>query len=170
MNRFDRAREIARREALAAAWADSAKTLRSELDQEARAEYAANENGVTWTWRDFGQVVLPLSNEAVVVQDIDLLKAWVKEHHPEQIRVVEEVWSTFQTHLLKNGVVTADGVKDPATGEVIPGLGVRPGGVPKSLTITVEKTAKELYAAYAAQEVARALADEYGEQTGEAAA
>lgn len=167
MNRFDRAREIARREALAAAWSDSARTLRNELDTEAREEYAANGNGITWTWRDFGQVTLPLSNEAIVVTDIDVLKKWVKEHHPEQIRTVEEVWPAFQTHLIKNGVITAEGVKDPATGDVVPGLGVRPGGVPRALTVTVDKDAKQLYANYAAQEVARALAAEYGQQDGD---
>jgi hypothetical protein len=165
VNRFDRAREVARREALAAAWADSARTLREELDAEAREEYAANDNGVTWMWRDFGRVTLPLSEETIVVTDIDLLRKWVKEHHPEQIRVVEEVWPAFQTHLLKNGVITGEGVQDPETGSVVPGLAVRPGGVPKALTITVDKDAKRLFANYAAQEVERALAAEYGTPT-----
>jgi len=86
MNPSDVTKEIARREALAAAWAETAKELRAQLDEKARAEYEANGgSGITWKWRDLGRVTLPLTEEAPYIADIDALLKWVKQRHPEHI-------------------------------------------------------------------------------------
>ncbi len=167
MKRNDIIREIARREALGAAWNDSARGLRAELAAQATAEFEANGNGVTWTVKDLGRVCLPTTDEAVIVADVEPLKRWVKQHHPDELQIVVEVRPAFQTWLLKHATITEDGtVIHPRTGEVVPGLGVRPGGQPKSLTITVDRTVKDLYADYAAREVEAHLAGEHGTQDG----
>jgi hypothetical protein len=164
MNRFERAKEIARREALGAAWAASAKTLRQELADEAVAEFEANGNGVTWTMRDLGRVTLPLSEEAAYVANIDDLLKWVRVRHPEHVETVEQVRPAFQSWLLGNAQIAEGGaVVDPETGEVISGMAVREGGRPKALTITIARDAKALLASYAEREVAEALRAEFGE-------
>jgi hypothetical protein len=163
LNRTDLIREMARREAMAAAWAKSAKEIRARVEADARAEFEANGNGVTWTMRDLGKVILPLSVEAPTVADADVLLKWVAKRHPEQVETVLQVRPAFQTWLLKN-VQIGEGavVIDPETGEVVPGLGVREGGRPGALTLRVDAPVKQLLANYAEQEVTRALAAEYG--------
>jgi hypothetical protein len=174
MNRADKVKEIARQEALAAAWKTSAARLREELDREARADYAANGSGVTWTFRDLGQVTLPLSKEAVAVTGVDALLKWCKQTHPEQVEQVAQVRAAYQTYLLKNATVTEDGAvvlldERGQPGEAIPGMTVRSGGIPGALTITVDREVKPLLANYAANEVQRLLAAEYGATGPEAA-
>jgi hypothetical protein len=164
MNRTDRAREIARREALGAAWAASAKTLRQELAAEAVAEFEEHGNGVTWTMRDLGRITLPLTEEAAYITDIGHLLKWAKERHPENVETVEQVRAAFQSWLIGNATVAEGGVAvHPETGEVIPGMGVREGGQPKSLSITIARDAKALLASYAEREVAQSLHAEFGE-------
>jgi hypothetical protein len=170
MNRADKAREAARRDALASAWAASAKTLRGELEAEALAEFEEDGTGVSWTVRDLGRVTLPLSQEAPVIADIDALVKWVKERHPEHLETIEQVRAAFQTWLLQNVQITTDGdVIDPGTGEIVPGMAVREGNRPKSLSITVEPATKRLLAQYATAEVERLLVAEHG-QVSDAAA
>lgn len=160
MNRTDLTKEIARREALASAWSASAKELRTELELAARREFEENGTGVTWTMRDLGRVTLPLSTEAPVIADIDALVKWCKERHPENVETVEQVRAAYQTWLLGNGVCDGEFVVHPETGEVIPGLAVREGGKPKTLTVTVDREVKALYAKYASAVVAEELAAE----------
>lgn len=160
MNRTDLTKEIARREALASAWSASAKELRTELELAARREFEDNGTGVTWTMRDLGRVTLPLSTEAPVIADIDALLKWCKERHPDNVQTVEQVRVAYQTWLLGN-VVCDNGVAvHPETGEIIPGLAVREGGKPKTLTITFDRSVKDVYASYAAAVVAEEIAAE----------
>ncbi len=172
MNRYDKAREIARREAIAAEWNASAKVLRDEMDADARREWQENGSGTTWTFKDLGRVTLPLSNETPYVSDIAALLKWCKERFPQHVEQVEQVISSFQAWLLKNGVCDAEAgvVLHPKTEEVIPGLGVREGNQPGSLTVVVDPAAKALYRNYARQVVAEALAAEYGEAVRDVAA
>lgn len=163
-NRFDRAREVARLEALADAYKTVARERRAELDAEARAEWEANGCGVTWRMPDLGRVCLPLTEEAPWIADIDALLKWAKERHPENVETVEQVRAAFQKWLLDNVQITEGGaVVDPETGEVVPGMAVREGGQPKALTVTLDRDVKALFADYAKREVQRALAAEYGE-------
>lgn len=162
MNRQDKVKEIARQEAIAAAWKENAARLRAEVEAEAKEEFEANGNGITWNFRDLGKVTMPLSTEAPVVADIDALLKWCKERHPENVETVEQVRAAYQTWLLGNAKCDGDLVVHPGTGEVIPGMAVRQGGQPKALTITVDRDVKALYANYAKQAVADQLAAEYG--------
>lgn len=163
MTLADEVREIARCEALAAAWNARAREKRDDLRRRAVAEFEAQGVGVTWRIGDLGKVTLPLSTEAPIVADADLLCRWVERRHPDGVQTVKQVRSSFQTELLRN-VTAIDGVVTDGEGEIIPGLGVREGGQPKALTITVDAAAKKEYEAYAEAEVARQLIAEYGDQ------
>jgi hypothetical protein len=167
MNRAELAKEVARREALGAAWNASAKELREELDRQARAEHAEQGTGVTWTIRDLGKVTLPVSTEAPIVSDIDALLKWVRQRHPEHVETVEQVQAAFQTWLLQNVEITEDSKVVSPDGEIVPGMAVREGNRPKSLTITIDAPVKKLFASYAQQEVERQLVAEYGPATQE---
>lgn len=165
----DLAKEVARREALAAAYTASAKPLREELDRRARQAFTEQGIGVSWKVPDLGRITLPLTEEAPVISDIDALVKWVKERHPEEIQTVEQVRASFQTWLLQHVTVTEDGVVDP-DGEIVPGMAARIGGQPKSLSITIDPTVKRLFATYATAEVERQLMAEYGQAVPDVAA
>lgn len=150
VSRLDRVREILRLEGLAAAASARAADVRSSLDAEARAEFSREGTAPSWRMTDIGNVVLPLSKEAVVVDGPGALLRWVKERHPEQIRTTEEIWPAFVTHLLASCTVAGDVAVDPKTGEAVPGLTVRKGGEPKTLSITAAKDVKATFAAYGA--------------------
>ncbi|HWB34931.1 MAG TPA: hypothetical protein VHA75_02800 [Rugosimonospora sp.] len=163
LTRADKIAEITKREALAAAFRKSAASLREELQAEALAEFETNGTAASWTIRDVGRATLPLSQQAVVIADPDALAKWTKDRHPEHLETVEQVRSAYQTYLLQNAQPHPDGVVlDPITDEVIPGLAVRAGNVPGTLTIVPERGVKAVLAGWAEREVARLLAAENG--------
>lgn len=149
MNRVDRVREVMRLEGLAQAAYRRAAGHRTELEREARTELEREGTAPSWRLPNIGTVALPLSKEAPVIADIDALAEWVQQRHPSEIEHRRQVRPAFQAALLQH-VTCADGVViDPETGEVIPGLAVRPGGVPKALTIVASRDAKAILAANA---------------------
>jgi hypothetical protein len=48
---------------------------------------------------------------------------------------------------MRRAIVAGDVAVDDITGEVVPGVAVRPGGVPQSLTIRASYAARAVYAA-----------------------
>jgi hypothetical protein len=72
-----------------------------------------------------------VSKEAPYVADPSALAEWVKGRYPSEIR--EVVNPAFQSALLARLSPVGEVVMDRFTGEVVPGLGVRPGGLPQSL-------------------------------------
>lgn len=152
MNRLEATRQVLLLEAAAAKLKERAAAVRADLNADARAELA--EQGTRPTWRtDFGTWSLPVSEEAPTVTDGAALTAWCKERYPTEI--VEVVNPAFQTALLAQLLPVGEVVMDPATGEVVPGLGVRPGGVPQTLRFRANATAQTVAAEHAA-----ALVDE----------
>jgi hypothetical protein len=166
VKRSDKIQERLRRTALAEAWKAAADTLTDELEQEAREELARNGTRPSWSVQDIADVVLPLSKQAVVIDDIDALKKWTAAEHPEQIQTETTVRPAFQKYLLENARIV-DGAPVLEDGTPIPGLKVRQGGIPGTLSFKPTTEVKALLANYAAQEVARALAAEYGEAVAE---
>lgn len=160
MKRDERVREVLRLEGLAAAAYRRAAQHRAELDREARAELEREGTAPSWRLPDIGTVALPLSKEAAVVADVGDLAKWVAARYPTEVEQVRQVRPAFQTALLQRVVCTDDVVVDPETGEVIPGLAVRPGGVPKTLTITASRDAKAVFAAHGDQLLDAILAAE----------
>lgn len=131
MNRLEATQQVLLLEAAAAQLRERAKAVRLELDADARHEFEEQGAAPTWRLADLGTWSLPVSNEAPYVADPAALAEWVKRRYPSEIR--EVVNPAFQSALLQRLRPLGDGVYDPATGEAIPGLGVRPGGQPLSL-------------------------------------
>lgn len=145
MNRLQRVQEILRLEAIAAAATDRARQHRAVLDAEARAELEQHGTAPSWRMPGIGSVALSMSREAAVVADAPALTAWVAERHPTEVEHV--VREAFRKTLLTRSTPAGDVVVDSETGEIIPGLGVRPGGTPRALTITPTRDARDGYRA-----------------------
>jgi hypothetical protein len=131
VNRFEATREVLVLEAAAGQLRERAKTVRLQLDADARAELEEHGSAPTWRLADLGTWSLPVSKEAPTVTDDVALTGWVKQRYPSEI--VEVVNSAFFGALLRRLAVAGESVIDPLTGEVVPGLGVRPGGLPQTL-------------------------------------
>lgn len=146
--------QIAWLEQIKAVAGQKSAELREQLAADARAEYKKHGMGVQWKLSDLATVVLPLSQQAVYVRDPIVFLRWVKERYPDGVETVEQVRSGWQGQFLADCKVapkvdSPGDPYDPATGEVVPGLAVRPAGVPGTLTVTVKAAAKELFAALA---------------------
>ena len=140
--RFD---HVLRLEGLATAAKAAADAARAELDEEARGEYRRTGAAPTWRMPEFGTATLPLSKETVAVADINALLGWCRVNAPEQIRTVEEVRPLFQMWLTQNCVVVDGAAVHPSTGEVVPGLTVRAGGQPRSLSFRPEPAVRAAF-------------------------
>jgi hypothetical protein len=147
VNRTERLQEVLRLEGLAAAAAARAKTYRDELALEARDELAREGSAPTWRMPDLATITLAVSKETPYILDEHLLLQWCKQRYPSEVETVEQVRGAFRQRLLVEGIISGDSVVDGATGEVIPGAAVRPGGVPQSLTIRPSQAARVVYAA-----------------------
>lgn len=145
MNRRERFSEVLRLEGRGAAARARAAALRSALEEEARTEYDRDGTAPTWRMRDLGTATLPISKETVMVVDPGALLKWCKERHPHQVHTVEEVYPSFQAVLAAHCVAAGDVAALPDTGEVVPGLAVRPGGQPGSLTLRPATGVRWLY-------------------------
>lgn len=130
MNRAEMTRRVLLLEAAAQQLTERARAIRDDLNADARAEY--EEQGSAQTWRfDIGTWSQGISKEAPTVDNPTTWAAWVKRRHPDA--VVEVVNPPFQKALLASLETLGEVVIEPDTGEIVPGLGVRPGGVPLSL-------------------------------------
>lgn len=147
MNRTERLQEVLRLEGLAAAASARAKTYRDELSLEARDELAREGSAPTWRVTDLATITLAVSKETPYILDDYLLLQWCKDRYPEHVETVEQVKGAFRSRLLVEAIISGDSVVDGATGEVVPGAAVRPGGVPQSLTIRPSHAARSVYAA-----------------------
>lgn len=147
MNRTERLQEVLRLEGLAAAANARAMTHREQLAFEARDELAREGSAPTWRVPDLATITLAVSKETPYVRDEHLLLQWCKQRYPEQVETVEQVRGAFRQRLLVEAIVSDDTVIDAAIGEVVPGVAVRPGGVPQSLTIRASHAARAVYAA-----------------------
>jgi hypothetical protein len=124
-----------------------AAVLRAELAEVARAELEREGTAPTWRLPDIGTVTLPVSTERVYVADEAALLAWVKDWPGDPAEVIETIERIKPSYLadLLNVVEIVDGL-----GTVVPGLAIRPGGVPQALSFRPSKDA---------QAVARAAAE-----------
>lgn len=142
MNRADAVKQAMIWDAAAKKAYARAARWREALDADARAELAEQGTAPTWRLPELGQVTLPVSHEAVIVTDREELAKWVQVNRPAEVETVIKVRPAFEAHLLQAGRIDGEQVID-AEGTVIPGLGVRPGGVPGTLTFRPSSAAKE---------------------------
>lgn len=134
MNRADKSKAVLLYDQLAAAAKAKSAALRAELEADARAEYAAQGMAPTWRMPDVGTVVLPVASEQIVVADEDQLIAWCERRAPEMVEALPRINPHYLGQILHSAVASGEVACDPKTGEVIPGLVVRPGGEPGTLT------------------------------------
>lgn len=154
MSRADILKEILVLEAVAAHAKQLAALRRETLGDQAIAELVKDGTAPTWRVPNVARVSLPTSKEKIEVSNPEQLLDWVALRYPAEIEEVctKRVRPSFITALTGTMLrVDDDVVSDPDTGEVVPGLSVRPGGQPGSLSITPEPGVKAVIAAYAAE-------------------
>ena len=156
MNRTEKALRAAYLEQVAAAINLEARGLRNDLEEEALDEYKKHGTAVSWRTPDIN-VVAAVSTEAVKVSDLDALTEWVWERHPTEVVLAPTIRPAWLTGLLSRAKPAGDVACDPETGEVIPGLGVRAGGVFSGIRIVPTPAAKQALAAVAKAHVADVL-------------
>ena len=154
MNRSDRLQQILRLEALAAAAKTAAAEHRAELGAEAAAEFEQHGTAPTWRLSDLGTITLPISQPAAYVTDAQAFVEWCVLRYPSEVETIAQVRSAFQAALLARLHLEGSSAVDPATGEEVPGLAVRPGGIPKSLTIRPSSEAGAVFAEVGRQDLA----------------
>lgn len=143
------------------AFADEAKRIagqrRAALSERARKELLEDGIAPSWHLPKVAKVVLGVTKEAAYVADADKLTAWIASRHPHQL--VQTVRPAFVTHLVASVVVEGDVAVDKETGEIVPGIGVRHGGLPASLSIKAEPGVKAELAELVTQMLATAHPD-----------
>ena len=122
------------------AFAEEAKRLAGErrLRLAERARKQLEDDGIapSWTLPEVARVTLGTTKTAPYVTDIEKLTAWVAAKYPDELLTV--IRPAFATRLLGMVRVCGDVVADPETGEIVPGVGVRQGGLPDKLSIRAE--------------------------------
>lgn len=124
MNRAELVRALAACEALA-------EQMREALNADARAEFDEQGTAPTWRMRDF-TVTASLTKDTVVVADPAAFMKWVKLAYPAAVE--EQVNPQWQRDFLNRKVRREDPPSD-VEGQVIPGLGLRPGGQIKAVSV-----------------------------------
>lgn len=157
MNRSDRLQQILRLEALAAAAKTAAADHRAELNAEAAAEFEREGTAPTWRLQDLGTVTLPVSKEAAYVAAPQAFVEWVTARYPSEVETIAQVRPAFQAALFARLHLEGSSAVDTATGEEVPGLAVRPGGIPKSLSIRASAEASAVFAEAGRQDLERLL-------------
>lgn len=106
-------------------------------------------------------VAASVTHQSVSVSDSAALTRWVTNRYPTEVEMVPTVRPAWLTGFLQRASPSGDVVADPSTGEVVPGLAVRPGGEFAGVTVRATSTAKEVFAALASTGLRR-LAVEAG--------
>lgn len=137
-------------ESIVSAARAKASAMRDELTADARAEYAEQGTAPTWRLPDIGTVSLPVSRETVYVADETALIDWARRFHPDEVETVTRLRPAFLAALLAESRGTDDAVVWLREGALVPGLAVRPGGAPQSLSFRPSAAAKQVAAEGAA--------------------
>jgi hypothetical protein len=146
VNRSDRLQQIMRLEALAAAAKTAAADHRAELNAEAAAEFEREGTAPTWRLSDLGTITLPVSKETPYVAAPQAFVDWCMLRYPSEVETIAQVRPAFQAALFARLHIEGESAVDTATGEEVPGLAVRPGGIPKSLSIRASAEASAIFA------------------------
>jgi len=164
MNRADVVRNVLIWEQVRDAANARAAEYRALLNADAVAEYEEQGTVPTWRMPDIATVSLPVSREKAAVNDENALLDWVKRRHPNQIetRVRRGFLNVIDSTVLVDGGI----VVDPETGEAVPGMVVREGGIAGTLRILAADAVKPIVAQHAADMVA-ALDGAFNEPRGD---
>jgi hypothetical protein len=133
VNRLEATQQVLLLEAAAAQLKERAKAVRLELDADARHEFAEQGAAPTWRLADLGTWSLPVSKETAYVADETEFLDWLKRFHPTEVETLERIRPAFLSRLLPECSGEDGGVVWMREGALVPGLAMRPGGVPQSL-------------------------------------
>lgn len=122
---------------------------RTELDEQARAEFTRDGVAPTWRIPDVGTVPLALTAARVDVVDPAAYTEWVAATFPEQVETIVTTRVRPAYDQVVRDAAAARGAACTEDGEVIPGLAFVPGGAPKGISIRASSDAKESAAALA---------------------
>lgn len=167
MNRADLTAGIIRLEQLSMVARDAAGELRKQLASDAEAEWDEHKTAPTWRM-DAATVSLPITHDAIAVNNPDALVGWVATHRPGEVEAVRRVRESYLSWLRGNLIAAADEdgrpvVKHPDTGEVVPGVTWIPGGQPGALSIRANAAAKREYRELAERQLKALTAEDGGE-------
>lgn len=152
----DDVRNILVLEAFAAEATRIAADRRAALNETARRHLEAEGVAPSWTLPGIAKVGLSFSKPATVVADAAKLTAWIIAKRPELTEQITRVRPAEQAAFIA-GLDTQDGVPvDRETGEIVPGVEVRPGGQPKSLNVVPDAEVKATLSGQVAQMLATA--------------
>lgn len=162
MNRSDAIQQVLIWEQVAAAARAKATKLRDDLTADARAEYAEQGTAPTWRLPDIGTVSLPVSKETVYVADEQAFLDWAQQFHSGEVETVTRVRASFRALLLAECRGEGDMVVWMREGALVPGLAVREGGQPGSLSFRPNAVAKAVAAA-GAERLVESLEQQIGQ-------
>ncbi|GAA1395274.1 hypothetical protein [Catellatospora coxensis] len=163
MTRADNLRAVLLWESIADEAKAKAAQAREALTADATTELTEQGSAPSWRFAGLGLVTLPVTKASLAVARPAELLAWVQQQHPTEVELVPTIRPAFLAALGKRVVVEEDMVIDPATGEIVPGYAVLPGGAAKALTIRPDADAKGQMRADAAALVERMEAAVTGE-------
>jgi len=159
MNRAEIVRGVLIWEQVAAAAKERAGEFRERLNADARAEFDEQGTAPTWRLPDIGAVTLPVSVETPYVADMEALQKWAADRYPAEVETVVQLRPEFVAGLTARVIVDDGQVIDQTLGEVVPGFGVRAGGIPKALSIRPTPAAKSMIREVADGVISRFEAD-----------
>jgi hypothetical protein len=150
VNRADLTKQVLLYDQLAAAAKAKAAIARAELDMQAKAELETQGMAPTWRMKDVGTISLPISQETIYIADGNALMDWVAAREPvTAIDLVRCINPQYQRDLEQRLAISGNVVVDKETGEVVPGYGVRHGGLPMALRIVPSSEARAMAREYA---------------------
>jgi hypothetical protein len=153
MNRADMVRSIITWEQVSQEALRRAQDLRDQLAAMARAELENQGTAPTWRMPGLATVTLPVSKPSAAVENLPELTAWAASRMPHAVETITQIRPANLKALLAAVDLTGE---LPATedGELIPGVVIRPGGIPKALTVRTDKAGAVHLTAQAEQVVA----------------
>lgn len=152
----DDVRNILILEAFATEATRIAATKRIALNEQARQQLETEGVAPSWTLPGVAKVGLSFTKQAAAVTDMVKLTDWMVAKHHDLTETIVQIRPTQLTRFLAE-LSTEDGVPvDKETGEIVPGITIRPGGQPKSLSVIPDPGVKVTISDQVAQMLATA--------------
>jgi len=133
--------------------------LKEQLDADAFAEFREQGTAPTWRIPDVATVSASVSKQSVSVVDEAEFLRWVATRYPDGVEIVNRVRPSWAAAFLERHIeVSGEDVSDTATGEVVPGVKVRPGGRFLGVSIRASAEAKQVFGLAAGEGLKHAAA------------
>lgn len=150
MNRTELVTRIVFFDQIAARAKEAAQLLRNDLTADARAEFEEQGTAPTWRIPDLATVATAVTHEAPGLADEAAFVAWVRERYPTEVETVHRARPAWMAPFLAGLTACDESAVDPSTGEVVPGIAMRPGGRFAGVSIRPTAEGKAVVGAVAA--------------------